>query len=59
VPGGDQIPSAIFAGPDQVPGGFLLHRGHRHFHDFAQMQQPSQVPGVAGIGLDPIPGRAL
>lgn len=54
-----QIAPAIFTGPDQVPGRFLLDTGNCYLHDLAQMQQPGQMPSVAGIGLDPIPRRAL
>ena len=59
MPRRHHIPAAVFAGPDQIPGGFLLHAGNRHRHDLAQMQQPGQMPGVAGIGLHPIPRRPL
>ena len=58
VPGGHQIPAAVLAGPHQIPGGFLAAAGNRHLGDLAQMQQPGQMRGITGIGLDPIPGRA-
>jgi hypothetical protein len=59
VPGRHQIPAAILTGPDQIPRGFLLHRGHPHRGDLANMQQPGQMPGIANVGLDPIPRWAL
>ena len=31
----------------------------RDLDDLTQMQQPSQMPGVALVGLDPITGRTL
>ena len=49
VPSRHQIPATVFAGAHQVPGRFLLDAGDRHRHDLAQMQQPRQMPGIAGI----------
>ena len=33
--------------------------GNRDIHDLSQMQQPGQMRGITGIGLDPITGRSL
>ena len=55
MPGRHQIPAAVLAGPHQIPRRFLLHTRDRHRDDLAQVQQPGQMPGIAGIGLDPIP----
>lgn len=54
-----QISSGVFAGPHQIADRLDLGLRDRHFGDLTQPQQPGQVCGVAGIGLDPIPGRAL
>jgi hypothetical protein len=43
----------------QIPGGLLFHTRHRNRDDLVQMQQPGQMPGIAQVGLDPIPRRAL
>jgi hypothetical protein len=59
MPGRHQISAAVLTCPDQIPRGFLLHAGDRHRSDLTQMQQPGQMPSVAGIGLDPITGRTL
>ena len=59
VPRRHQIPTHVVAGPHQVPGRFLLDAGHGDRDDLPQMQQPGQMPGIAQVGLDPIPGRAL
>ena len=59
MPCGHQVTAAILAGTHQVTGGFLLDAGNGHRHDLTQMQQPRQMPGITGVGLDPIPRRAL
>ena len=59
VPGPHQITAAVLARPHQIPRGLLLHRRHRHRGDLTQPQQPRQVHRIPGVGLDPIPGRAL
>ena len=59
MPRRHQIPADVLAGPHQIPRRFLLDAGHRDRDDLAQVQQPGQMPGVAHVGLDPIPGRAL
>jgi hypothetical protein len=58
VPGRHQIRADVLVGPDQIPGGLLLAARDGHRHDLAQVQQPGQVPGVAAVGLDPVPARA-
>ena len=36
-------------------GRFLLDARNRHRHNLTQMQQPRQMSGVTGIGLNPVP----
>jgi hypothetical protein len=52
-----QVSAGVLTGPDQIPGRlhFLLRDSDRG--DLSQAQQPGQMRGVAGIGLDPIPRR--
>ncbi|EUA30528.1 hypothetical protein I553_4785 [Mycobacterium xenopi 4042] len=38
MPGTHQVSTAIFARPDQIAACLLGHRGHRYFHDLAQVQ---------------------
>ena len=59
MPRRHQIPTGVLPRADQVPGGLAFHRRDGDRDDLAQMQQPCKVQGVTGIGLDPIPGRAL
>jgi hypothetical protein len=59
VPRRHQVPTDILAGPHQVTGGFLLDAGHGDRDDLSQVQQAGQMPGIAQVGLDPIPARAL
>ena len=59
VPRPHQIPAAVLTGPHQIPRRFLLDAGNRHLHDLTQPQQPGQMLRITGVGLDPIPGRAL
>jgi len=59
MPHPHQISAGIFAGPHQISDRLDLTLGHRHFGDLTQTQQPGQMRGIAGSGLDPIPGRAL
>jgi hypothetical protein len=59
MPRRGQVGADVFTGTDQVPRRLLFHAGHRDRHDLAQVQQPGQVPGIAHIGLDPIPRRTL
>jgi hypothetical protein len=58
MPRPHQVFPAVLPGPHQIARGFLLDRGDRHLHDLAHPQQPRQMPGIADIGFDPIPGRA-
>ena len=48
--------TTLFAALDLASGKVIgsLHRRHRA--DLVQTQQPGQMQGIAGIGLDPIPG---
>jgi hypothetical protein len=59
MPRRHQIPAHVLAGPHQIPGGLGLGGRDRHRHDLAQVQQPGQMPGIAGVGLDPIPAWPL
>jgi hypothetical protein len=59
VPRRHQIAPHIVSSPDQVPRRFLLHPRHSDRDDLPEVQQPGQMSGVAAVGLDPVPGRAL
>lgn len=59
MPCAHQIPAAVLPGPHQVPGCFLIDAGDRHRGDLVQAQQPGQMHGITGVGLDPIPGGFL
>jgi len=59
MPGAHQVTATVLTGTHQIPGRFLGHAGHRDLHDLTQVQQPGQMRGITGIGLDPIPGRTL
>ena len=59
VSGPHQIRAGRFPGPDQVPGGLLLGGGDPHRSELIQAQQLGQVQGIAGVRLDPVPGRPL
>jgi len=48
-------PADVLPGPDQIPRRLGRHVRDRHHHDLPGMLQPGQVPGIAGVGLDPIP----
>ena len=54
-----QVGAYVLTGADQIPRRFLLHAGHRHRHDLAQVQQPGQMPGIPHVGLDPVARRTL
>jgi hypothetical protein len=56
--GPHQIGACVLAGPHQITGALVGHRGHRHRHQFPRPQQPRRPLGVSAIVLDPIPGRA-
>jgi len=45
----------VLPSPNQVPRGLLPHARNRDRDDLTHVQQPSQMPGVALIGLDPTP----
>jgi len=59
VPGTHQITTHVLPDPDQIPSGFLRHGRDRDRRHLNEAQQPGQVQGVLGVGLDPIAGRAL
>jgi hypothetical protein len=59
MPRGHQVPADILSGPHQIPRRFLFHARDGDRDDLPEMQQPGQVPGIAHVSLDPIPGRAL
>ncbi len=59
MPCSHQIDPAVLARPDQIARRLLRNARHRDRGDLTQAQQPSQMRGVAGVGLDPITGRAL
>ena len=59
VAGGHQIAAAVLAGPHQVTGRLLVALGTVTAVICAQMQEPGQMRGIAGIGFDPVPGRAV
>ena len=59
VPRPHQISAGVFAGSHQVPGGFLGLGGDPHRRQLPDAQQPRQPLGVAAVGLDLVPGRAL
>jgi len=58
MPGGHQIPAAVFTGPHQVTGGFLAGAGDRHRGDLTQMKEAGQMRGIPGVGFDPVAGGA-
>ena len=57
MPGPHQITAAVLPGPDQIPGGFLLHTGHRDRGQVVHPQQPGQQQRIPAVGLHPIPRR--
>ena len=59
MPGPHQIDPGVVAGPDQVPAILLDHGGDPDRADLPDVHQPSQPPGVAPVGLHPIPEWAL
>ena len=56
MPRPHQVPASVFAGPHQVPGGFLGLAGHPHPGQLPDAQQPRQALGVPAIGLDLVSG---
>ena len=46
--GRHQVPAHVLTSPHEVSGRLLFNAGNPHLHDFTQMQQPGQVPGIAG-----------
>jgi hypothetical protein len=54
-----RVTAHVLAGSHQVPGGLLLHAGNRHLYDLTHMQQLGKMAGIAPIGFDPVPRRAL
>jgi hypothetical protein len=59
MPHPHQIGAGIFTGPNQITDRLDLTLGHGYRGDFTQPQQPDQMRGITGIGLDPIPGWTL
>jgi hypothetical protein len=59
MPGPHQVPATVLTGTDQVPGRLLRHGRDRDRGDLVQAQQAGQVHRVPGVGLDPVPSRAL
>jgi hypothetical protein len=59
MPSGHQVPANVLTSPDQVAGRLRLRGRDRHLDDLAEMQQPGQVAGIAGTGLDPVPAGVL
>ena len=55
VPRRHQIPTDILTGPHQITGGFLLDARYRDRDDLSEVQQAGQMPGIAQVGLDPVP----
>lgn len=53
----NQIRAGILASTHQIAGSLDLPLGHRYRRDLTQAEQPGQMRGVTGIGLDPIPAR--
>lgn len=53
------VTAHILSGPDQVPSRPRVRTRDRYRHDLAQVEQPGQVPGIPGIGLDPVPTGPL
>ena len=51
MPGSHQVAAAVFAGADQIPGGFLRRVGNGYGGDLTQMQQPGQMRGITGSVL--------
>ena len=46
----------ILPRPHHIPEGFVLHTGNVHRAEVARAQQPRQLPGIAAISLDSVPG---
>ena len=59
LPGPHQVRPGRLPRPDQITGVLLLHARHRHSTDLPDVQQPRPAPGIAPVGLDPIPRRAF
>ena len=59
MPHPHQISAGIVAGAHQITHRLDLRSRNRHRGDLTQPQQPGQMRGIPGIGLDAIPGRAL
>ena len=51
-------PAAVLASLHQITRCFLGGAGDCHCGDLPQMQEPRQMRGIVGVGLDPVPGRA-
>jgi hypothetical protein len=54
-----QIGAGIFTGTHQIAERLDFPPRHPHRGGLTQPQQPGQMRGIAGVGLDPIPSRAL
>ena len=54
-----QVTAGVLPGPHQVTRSLLVHGRNRHRGDLVQAQQPGQMQGVLGVGLDPVTRRAL
>ena len=57
VPNPHQIRAGILARSHQIPHRLHVGLRHRDRGDLIQPQQPGQMRGITGIGLNPIPGR--
>ena len=59
MPDPHQIRTGILASPHQIAHRLDVPLGHPHRGDLTKPQQPGQMRGITGVGLDPIPSRAL
>lgn len=59
MPCAHQVPAGILSGTHQIAGSFFGLGGHPHRGELTDAQQPGQALGVAAVGLDLVPGRAL
>jgi hypothetical protein len=59
MPDPHQISAGIVAGAHQITHRLDLRSRKPYCGDLTQPQQPGQMRGVPGIGLDAISGRAL
>ena len=59
LPGAHQVLARVLAGSNEVTGLFLLQGRDVDGHDLVQAQHLAEVPGVAHVGLDPVPAWTL